>query len=197
MKKFLFAAGFSLVLSGAAFAQPAMPPHEGPGHEGQDHGPMTMEGGMKRPPMPNFDLNSDGKVTLAEFQQSHADRMMRLDANKDGKITEAEFMARPGKMGHDGPPPPPPPPSGEDRGKKDGDHPMHHKMMEMMRGEHQAMMFDMLDANDDGALSRAEIDRMTAKHFKRLDKNKDGVLTGEELPKPPMMGGHHKDHGSH
>jgi Ca2+-binding EF-hand superfamily protein len=188
MKKFLYAAGFSLVLSGAAFAQPAMPPHEGSGHE-----PMAMGGGMKRPPMPNFDLNGDGKITLAEFQQSHADRMMRLDANKDGKITEAEFMARPGMMDHDGPPPPP----GEDRWKRDGDHPMRHKMMEKMRAEHQGMMFDMLDANDDGAISRDEIDRMTAKQFKRLDKNHDGVLTGDELPKPPMMGGHRKEHGSH
>lgn len=191
MKNILYAAGFSLVLSGAAFAQPAMPPHDGPGHDA-----MAKEGAIKRPPMPKLDLNGDGKVTLAEFQQSHADRMMRLDANKDGKITEAEFMARPGIMGHDGPPPPPPPP-GEGRWKKDGDHPMRHKMMEKMRAEHQGMMFDMLDANDDSVITRAEIDRMTAKQFKRLDKNHDGVLTDDEMPKPMMMGGHHGDHGSH
>jgi len=181
MKKFLYAAGFSLVLSGVALAQPAMPPREGPGHEG----------GMKHPHMPNPDLNGDGKVTLAEFQQSHADQMMKLDTNKDGKITEAEFMARPRMMGHDGPPPPKP------EGQKDKDRHMRREMMEKMRGERQGMMFDMLDANDDGAITRAEIDRMTAKHFKRLDKNSDGVLTGDELPKPPMKGGHHGDHGPH
>jgi len=187
MKKFLYAAGFSLVLSGVALAQPAMPPHEGPGHDR-----MGMEGGMKRPPMPNPDANGDGKVTLAEFQQSHADQMMRLDTNKDGKITEAEFMARPRMMGHDGPPPPP-----KADGQKDKERPMRREMMEKMRGERQGMMFDMLDANDDGVITRAEIDRMTAKHFKRLDANHDGVLTGDELPKPPMMGGRRGHHGPH
>lgn len=186
MKKFLYAAGFSLVLSGVALAQPAMPPHEGHGHDRMD-----MEGGMKRPPMPNPDANGDGKVTLAEFQQSHADQMMKLDANKDGKITETEFKARPGMMDHDGPPPP------KAVGKKDKDRPMRREMMEKMRGERQGMMFDMLDANDDGAVTKAEIDRMTAKRFKRMDDNSDGVLTGDELPKPPMKGGRRGHHGPH
>lgn len=165
MKKYLYAAGFSLVLSGAAFAHPSMP---------------------------NFDLNADGKVTLAEFQQGHADRMQKLDANKDSKITETEFMARPGMMDAEDKPP-----HGENRPEKDGDRSKRHKWMEKMRGERQAMMFDMLDVNDDAAISRAETDRMTAKQFKRLDKNNDAVLTGDELPKPPKMGGHRKDHGSH
>jgi Ca2+-binding EF-hand superfamily protein len=165
MKLFLYAAGFSLVLSGAAFAHPKMP---------------------------NFDLNADGKVTLAEYQQGHADRMLKLDANKDGKITETEFMSRPDMMDHDGPSP-----RSENHPKKDGEQSKRHRWMEKMRTERQAMMFDMLDVNDDAAISRSEADRMTAKHFKRLDKNNDTVLTGEELPKPPKMGGHRKDHGSH
>ena len=165
MKKFLYAAGFSLVLSGVAFAHPAMP----------------------KP-----DTNGDGKVSLAEFQQSHADQMMKLDANKDGKITEAEFMARPGMKGQDGPPPPP-----TADGQKDKDRPMRHQRMEKKRGERQGMMFDMLDANDDGAVAKAELDRMTAKRFKRMDKNNDNVLTGDELPKPPMKGGRRGHHGSH
>ena len=185
MKKFLYAAGFSLVLSGVALAHPAVHAQEGPGHDRR-----PMEGGMKRPPRPNPDTNGDGKVSLAEFQQSHTDQMMKLDANKDGKITEAEFMARPGMMGHDGPPP-----KGE--GEKGKDRPMRREMMEKMRGERQGMMFDMLDTNDDGALTRAEADRMTAKRFKRMDKNSDSVLTGDELPKPPMKGGRRGHHGSH
>jgi Ca2+-binding EF-hand superfamily protein len=164
MKKFLYAAGFSLVLSGTAFAHPAMP---------------------------NPDSNGDGKVSLAEFQQSHADQMMKLDTNKDGKITEAEFMARPGMKGHDGPPPT------KAEGQKDKDRPMRHERMEKKRGERQGMMFDMLDANDDGALAKAEIERMTAKRFKRMDKNSDNVLSGDELPKPPMKGGRRGHHGSH
>ena len=164
MKKFLYAAGFSLVLSGAAFAHPAMP---------------------------NPDTNGDCKVSLAEFQQSHADQMMKLDTNKDGKITEAEFMARRGMKGQDGPPSP------KAEGQKDKDRPMRHERMEKKRGERQGMMFDMLDANDDGALAKTEIERMTAKRFKRMDKNSDNVLSGDELPKPPMKGGRRGHHGSH
>ncbi len=186
MRKFLYAAGFSLVLSGVAYAQPAMPPHESPSHDR-----IPMEGGA-RPHRPKLDVNGDGKVSLAEFQQVRADQLMRLDANKDGKITEAEFMARPGIMGHDAPPPPP---KGE--GEKGKDRPMRGEMMEKMRREHKGMMFDMLDTNDDGAITRAEIDHMTAKQFKRLDKNHDGVLTEEELPRPPMKGGRRGHHGSH
>ena len=185
MRKYLYAAGFSLVLSGAALAQPATPSHEGPGHD-----KMPMEGGMKRPPMPNPDTNGDGKVSLAEFQQSHSDHMMRLDTNKDGKISEAEFKARPGMMGHEGPPPP------RAEGEKGKDRPMRREMMEKMHGERQGMMFDMLDANDDGAVAKAEMDRMTSKRFKRMDKNSDGVLTGDELPKQPMKGGRRSHHGS-
>ncbi|MEY3259242.1 MAG: hypothetical protein RIT46_71 [Pseudomonadota bacterium] len=70
-------------------------------------------------------------------------------------------------------------------------------MMEKKHGERQGMMFDMLDANDDGALAKAELDRMTAKRFKRMDKNSDNVLTGDEFPKPPMKGGRRGHHGSH
>lgn len=188
MRKFLYAAGFSLFMSGVALAQPAMPPHEGPGHDR-----MPMEGGT-RPHMPKLDVNGDGKVSLAEFQQLRADQLMRLDANRDGKITEAEFMAHPTMMGHNGPSPSH---SGEGRWGRNGDRPMRREMMKKMHGEHKGMMFDMLDANDDGSITRAEIDHMTAKQFKRLDKNHDGVLTEEELPHSRMGGGRHGHHGQH
>jgi|GEM_PF-720194 hypothetical protein len=185
MNKFLYAAGFSLVLSGVAFAHPAMHAQDRSGHDR-----MPMAGGMKHPPMPNPDTSGDGKVSLAEFQQSHVDQMMKRDANKDSKITEAEFMTRPGMMGHDDPQPP------KAEGQKHEDRPMRRERMEKMRGERQGTMFDMLDANDDGALVKAEIDRMTAKRFKRMDKNSDSVLTDNELPKPPMKGGRRGHHGS-
>jgi Ca2+-binding EF-hand superfamily protein len=199
MKRFFYAAGLSLVLAGAAAAQPAMPPMPpmgGAGHEGH-------------PMRPNPDANGDGKVTLAEFQQSHWTMVSRLDTNGDGKITDAEFMARPAMMDPDGPPPTP----------KDGKAPEMkmpdmkmpdmkmghgHGMMMKMRAMHQGMMFDAADVNDDGVVTRAEVDRMTAKQFKRMDENHDGVLSGDELPKPGMMhkrmhgkGGPDGDHGPH
>lgn len=189
MKAFLYAAGFSLVLTGVAVAQPAMPPAMPP-HDGPDHGPMHMQ----RHAPPNPDLNGDGKVTLDEFLKSHIDRLMSLDTNKDGKVTEAEFNTRPMMMGHDAPPPPPPPEGAGKPGMMPG-HGMDHDMMGKMRAEHQAVMFDMLDVNDDGVVSKAEVERVVTKRFKRLDKNNDGVLSGDELPRPGMMDGHPGEHG--
>jgi len=130
--------------------------------------PMGMGMGMGGPGQkPKSDMNNDGKVSLSEFQKSHLDRMMKLDTNQDGKVSEAEFMAMKPMMGRDAPPPPP-------------------KMAGMGMGpghqEHQGMMFDMMDRNDDGLITADEISAMSAKQFKRMDKNSDGFLTPDERP---------------
>jgi ABC-type phosphate transport system substrate-binding protein len=39
------------------------------------------------------DANGDGAVTLAEMQQSLAERFQKLDTNRDGKVTRDEFAA--------------------------------------------------------------------------------------------------------
>lgn len=47
-------------------------------------------------------------------------------------------------------------------------------------GGHGAMM-EKLDANKDGAISRAEADAAKAERFARVDANKDGAVTQDEM----------------
>ena len=46
----------------------------------------------------------------------------------------------------------------------------------------QGKMFNRLDTNGDGAISKAEFNAFNARHFKALDTNKDGKITPDELP---------------
>lgn len=43
------------------------------------------------------------------------------------------------------------------------------------------MGFEMMDANKDGKVTRAEADAMHRAHFKKMDSNGDGVLTRKEV----------------
>lgn len=56
---------------------------------------------------------------------------------------------------------------------------------ENMPGQHHGQMdgtmFNKLDANHDGVVSKAEFNHFNARHFKALDTNKDGKLTPQEL----------------
>jgi Ca2+-binding EF-hand superfamily protein len=172
MKRFIMAAGLGLIMVGSALADP-----------------MGMAGADKKP---KADANKDGKISLSEFQNSHLDRMMKLDTNQDGKITEAEFMAMKPMMGPGAPPPPPPPPGMD---AKSMDH-LDHKMgMGPDHKEHQSMMFDMIDRNDDGAITADEISALSAKQFKRMDKNADGFLTPDERPNWGKRGPKHDHDG--
>jgi hypothetical protein len=54
-----------------------------------------------------------------------------------------------------------------------------------LHGDMDRMVFNKLDTNGDGFISRKEFDAYNAKHFKELDTNKDGKLSLEEL-----QGGH-------
>jgi Ca2+-binding EF-hand superfamily protein len=110
----------------------------------------------RRPPNP--DTDKDGKVTLAEFKASQAERQnrmfARMDMNKDGKITQAEMDAarKAAEASGRGPP-----------------------------GGGAGGMLARLDTNKDGALSKAEMGAMTEQRFKRADTNNDGWLSKGEL----------------
>jgi Ca2+-binding EF-hand superfamily protein len=175
MKRFILATGLGLVLAGTAIAAPM---------------DKAEPGKMAKP-----DLNKDGKISLAEFQQSHFDRMLKLDANQDGKISEAEFMAMKPMMGTDAPPPPSKM-SGMGMGHRGGKEGHGHKMGKGPgHQEHQGMMFDMMNRNDDGSITVDEINAMSAKRFKRMDKNADGVLTPDERPNWGKRGPKHDHDG--
>ena len=54
-------------------------------HEGQQPG--------RGPAMPKMDTDGDGKVSLAEFTEMHAQMFKRMDKDADGVITLAEMQA--------------------------------------------------------------------------------------------------------
>lgn len=147
MNRIVLSLTAALLLAGVAQAQPA------PGRE-----------------PPNPDADRDGKVTLAEFKTSNAqrqDRMFaRMDANKDGKVTQAEAEAA------------------HERAEA------HRKRAQERRGP--VGMVARMDANKDGAVTRAELATASERQFQVADANKDGWLSKEELltMRHHMRGGH-------
>lgn len=120
------------------------------------------------------DLNKDGAITMDEVRTTRTAMFDRVDKNKDGFVTEEEMRAaRPARPdGMQGPP-----------------RPRHEP-----REGHDLMSF--ADANQDGAVTRAEFDaalatraqekqtmmqQRSAEMFTRLDANKDGRVTRDEL----------------
>ena len=76
------------------------------GHEGMMGGGMMgrmmgrgMDGGMMGPPFMMrmmfalMDTDSDGTVSLEEFQAAHERLFKAMDSNKDGKLTLEEMLA--------------------------------------------------------------------------------------------------------
>jgi hypothetical protein len=123
----------------------------------------------------SIDTNNDGKLTLPEFLAGRAAPMMqRLDANKDGKITTAEMQAMRGPGGPNGQrpngqgPSGPGPNGGPGQGGRGGP-------------------FAGMDANKDGAITRAELNAAMTTRFKAADANKDNALSLAEFQ--AMRGG--------
>ena len=107
-------------------------------------------------PGARMDGNGDGKVTLAEFRNARVAMMMRADANKDGKLSKAELEAGMAAMR-------------QGAGQGGGG------------GGRAGMMFGMMDANNDGFLTRPEIEKMVERRFGRIDVNGDGALSSSEM----------------
>lgn len=152
--KRLLALSVSLAVAGIAFAQTGGDPS------------AAREGRPREPGSAIFDrqdLNHDGKVTLAEFQQAERERQQklfeRLDRDHDGAITREEVQAL----------------REEHRGKVRERRGERQERMEQLRG---------LDADGDQQLSRAEIgDKLPrlSENFAAIDGNNDGKLSRDEL----------------
>ncbi len=58
---------------------------------------------------------------------------------------------------------------------------------ERKRGERPSIeeLFEKMDANEDGLLSRKEVKGPLKKNFKKIDVNEDGFLSKEEIEKAP------------
>ncbi len=105
------------------------------------------------------DANSDGAVSRAEFDAGTAARFARIDANHDGAIS-----------GDERPHPP---------GAPQGEHANHAPPSGAFNP----------DANNDGAISRAEFDAQSAQMFARLDADRNGSISRAEADamRPPQQ----------
>ncbi len=116
---------------------------------------------------PSIDSNNDGRLTLPEFLAGRSAPMMqRMDANHDGRITQAEQQAMRGQRQAATPQGKAPPRKGdgERRGPGGG-----------------GGMMAMLDANKDGAVTRAEMDGAMTQRFRAADADKNGWLSLTEF----------------
>ena len=177
-------------VAAAASAQDMPPQGPPPGGMGGGNGGMRYQ----MPQFTDLDKNKDKKISRDEWQ-GPSQFFDRLDANKDGFIDETEWNAIRQRMGGGGGGPR----LGESMAKfldadKDG---------KVSRDEFAKMLtlFDLLDANHDGALTQEEMngffravnDAQTQAQnqstggidvnnlFANSDKNKDGKLTADEV----------------
>lgn len=107
-----------------------------------------------------MDENGDGKISAEEHAGAHDNRFAAMDANDDGELTFAEFSAF--RMGP---------------GPKDGGQ---GKMQNKMATKKQ-VMFEKLDADHDGKVSKDEFESHAAAMFSKADSNGDGVVDQQEF----------------
>lgn len=103
------------------------------------------------------DSNGDGKVSLAEYQTSRREFIMRDDTNKDGKVSKAEWKTAVDRLA-------------TTLDTADG----------YVLTTNQANGFAWIDADKDGSITAKEVDAWTAARFPKLDLNKDGSVTKSE-----------------
>jgi len=125
--------------------------------DGPGKPPGGSGGDVRRPAVmfQNLDKNGDGKISKDEAPERLALNFDKFDANHDGFITLEEFKAAipPGAGSPGG------------SGGSGGD------------VRRPAVMFQNLDKNGDGKISRDEAPERLALNFDKFDANKDGFIT--------------------
>ncbi len=158
----------------------------------------------------SLDKDGDGKLSPKELDVPE-EVFRRLDKNEDGFVDEQEWkqahsrrMGRQHGMGmmgqHMGPPRggkshgdgmcPQKGMMGREHGNRMG--PMHGMRGRGPMGPHRGPMmgmrlFDRLDRDKDGRVSRSEVEAFVRESFARLDRNGDGYLDKQDRPRGPRM----------
>lgn len=112
-----------------------------------------------------IDANSDGFVTQDEMKAHHEAKRAEMKANWEAKKAEAEAAGKPVREG---------------KMKRDKD-PAKTAEWQAKRTEKAAEHWAAMDADGDGRLSAAEFTAEHIKFFDKLDANNDGTITKAEL----------------
>ena len=135
--------GLAIVIAGSAMLVASVAMARGPGGEIN---------------FAEIDADSNGEISIQEFQDHKLNRIKAIDTNGDGILSEEELMAA------------------------------HDRQNAKRTAKRLQKLMERADANEDGQLSVEELAAMSGKRgggdngFPRgLDANEDGVVTEEEL----------------
>lgn len=103
------------------------------------------------------DENEDGKTTREEFAKSRADQFSKLDRNDDGVINSKDKPRGPVRRG---------------------------KFSEALE-----QVTKQFDTDLDGTITRVEWNTQRVDPFEMLDANEDGAIDQSEIPSPDMLKG--------
>lgn len=134
-------------------------------HHGGSGGDGDRKDGMMKERMMEMDSNKDGAISRDEFMAGHGVKFSEADANGDGKVSKDEFTAHWDRMAAE------------------------------RRKAMQDRRFSRMDADGNGVISEAEFAAHGGKMFEMMDADKDGNLTKDDRRKGDHGKKYKKDKG--